>query len=119
MPRRRILVIDDHLDTAESLAVLMRGMGHEVQFAINGYAALSIAREFTPDVVFVDLRLPDFDGFELTRRMKREPRLSSSRFIAITGHGGDEQRERALRAGCEDFFLKPLDPSLLDGLIGG
>jgi CheY-like chemotaxis protein len=118
MPRRRVLVIDDHLDTAESMAELLRAMGHEAQFAINGTAALAIALRFKPEIVFVDLRLPDFDGCELARRMKREAGLESSRFFVITDQTGIEERERAVEAGCDDLFLKPIDGGLLDRLIG-
>lgn len=117
MTRHRILVIDDHLDTAESLAQLFRTMGHEVQFAINGFAALTIASVFRPGIVFVDLRLPDFDGCELARRMKEGVGLRGSRFYAITGQAGRGERDRAMKAGCDELFLKPLDPKVLDSLL--
>ncbi|HEX2567244.1 MAG TPA: response regulator [Burkholderiales bacterium] len=117
MPHRRILVIDDHLDTAETMAELLRAMGHEAQFAINGSAALEIAARFRPDIVFVDLRLPDCDGCDLAARMKREGRLAGSKFFLITGQAGMEERARAVQAGCDDLFLKPIDGALLDRLI--
>jgi len=118
MPLRRVLVVDDHLDTAESMAELLRAMGHEAQFAINGTAALAIALRFKPEIVFVDLRLPDCDGCDLARRMKSEAGLQASRFFVITGQSGMEERERAVEAGCDDLFLKPIDGGLLDRLIG-
>ena len=118
MQRRRILVVDDHLDTAESMAELLRTMGHEAQFAINGVAALAIAPRFKPEIVFVDLRLPDFDGCDLAGRLRREAGLRASQFFVITGKAGMEERDRAIQAGCEDLFLKPIDAALLDRLIG-
>ena len=100
------------------MAELLRAMGHEAQFAINGSAALAIAAHFKPEIVFVDLRLPDFDGCELASRMKREPDLASSQFFAITGMAGEAERDRAVRAGCSELFLKPIDGALLERLIG-
>ena len=100
------------------MAELLRAMGHEAQFAINGTAALAIAIRFKPEIVFVDLRLPDFDGCDLAGRMRREAGLESSRFFVITGQTGIEERERAVQAGCDDLFLKPIDGGLLDRLIG-
>ena len=67
-PKLRVLVVDDNLDTVHSMAMLVKMMGHEVQFAINGFAALEVAREFRPDVVLLDIGLPDFSGCEIARR---------------------------------------------------
>jgi hypothetical protein len=85
--RRRVLVVEDNLDSVHSMAVLVKMMGHEVQFAINGFAALAIAREFRPDFVLLDLGLPDFNGCEIARRSgtrgssrsRRFPRASTGR----------------------------------------
>src|SRR5258706_14762095 len=101
---RRVLVVDDSLDTIHSLAFVLRDMGHEVEFAINGYAALEAARRFRPEVVLLDIRLPDTTGWEIARRLKREAaerRLSGGeaaepRVIAVTGQTreGDRARHR-------------------------
>lgn len=93
-------------------------MGHEAQFAISGHAALAIAARFKPEIVFVDLRLPDFDGCDLAVRMKRDAGLASSQFFVITGQAGMEERARAVQAGCDELFIKPIDGALLDRLIG-
>jgi CheY-like chemotaxis protein len=100
------------------MAELLRAMGHEAQFAINGAAALAIAPRFMPQIVFVDLRLPDFDGCHLAVRLRRDAGLGSSQFFVITGQAGKEERDRAIQAGCEDLFIKPIDAALLDRLIG-
>src|SRR4051794_18788157 len=98
---RRILVVDDSLDTIHSAAFVLRHMGHEVEFAINGHAALEAARRFLPEVVLVDIRLPDTDGWEVTRRLKGEAGSRPVRVIAITGRTREGDRLRSLQAGCE------------------
>jgi CheY-like chemotaxis protein len=114
----RVLVVDDNLDTAETLRFLLRDMGHEVEFAINGRAALECSRRFRPDLVFLDLGLPDFDGCELARLMKAEAGAERLRIIALTGRASDEDRQRARDAGCDEFIVKPLDPRFLESLLG-
>jgi len=115
---RRVLVVDDHLDTAHTLAILLRGMGHEVEFAINGYAAIEIARRFRPEIVLLDMLLPDLDGCEVARKLREQDGVKNARILAITGSGSNELQDRARQAGCNDYLLKPLDPKLLDALIG-
>jgi two-component system CheB/CheR fusion protein len=114
---RRILVVEDNLDTVHSLAFLLKDMGHEVEYAINGYAALDIARRMRPEFVFLDLGLPGMDGFEVCKRMKREPGLESTRIIAVTGYAQEEHRQRSQEAGCELHLIKPMDPAFLSSLL--
>jgi CheY-like chemotaxis protein len=116
-PKRRILVVDDDLDTVHSMALLFRGNGHEVQFAINGFAALDIARKFRPDIVILDIGLPDFDGTDIARQLRWEPGMEKLRMIALTGRNDDENRQRALEAGCEMYLVKPASPQILESLI--
>jgi CheY-like chemotaxis protein len=115
---RRILVVEDNLDAVHSLVLLLRDMGHRVEYAINGYAALEAARKFHPEIVFLDLGLPGMDGFELCARFRKEPTLAATRIISITAYGQDEYRKRALQAGCEIHVLKPVSASMLKDLIG-
>jgi CheY-like chemotaxis protein len=112
---RRILVVDDDLDTAETMAVLLRGMGHQVRFAIRGSEGLEMAREFRPEVIFLDLKLPDIDGCELAGRIRQVPGLETAILFAFTGY--QDERERALAAGCDHFLVKPVDPALVDSLL--
>lgn len=100
------------------MANLLRDMGHEVDYAINGYVAVDVARHFKPDVVFLDLGLPGLDGFDVCRRLKREPGLERTRFIAITGYAQEEFRERSKAAGCELHLIKPVPPKVLEELLG-
>jgi CheY-like chemotaxis protein len=112
---RRILVVDDDLDTADTMAVLLRGMGHQVRFAIRGCEGLEMAREFRPEIIFLDLRLPDIDGCELAGRIRQVPGLESAILFAFTGY--HEERMRAIAAGCDHFLVKPVDPALIDSLL--
>jgi CheY-like chemotaxis protein len=116
--KRRVLVVEDNLDSVHSMAMLVKMMGHEVQFAINGFAALDIAREFRPDVVLLDIGLPDFSGYEIIRQLRYEEALSHTRFIAISALPAQQHRQRALDAGCQDFYPKPIDPKVLESLLG-
>jgi CheY-like chemotaxis protein len=116
-PKRRILVVEDNLDAVHSMATLLKMMGHEVQFAINGFAAIDTARKFKPDVVLLDIGLPDFKGDQIARQFKYEPGMEKVRIVAITGLPMDDVRTRALEAGCEQVFAKPIDPVVLEKLL--
>ena len=116
-PKRRVLIVEDNLDAVHTMATLVRMMGHEVQFAINGFAALDIARRFRPQVILLDIGLPDFKGYNIARQLKWEPDLRNTRIIAITGRSMDEVRQKALEAGCEEVFAKPMDPTRLEEIL--
>jgi len=118
VPKLRVLVVEDNLDSVHSMAMLVKMMGHEVQFAINGFAALDIARQFRPDVVLLDIGLPDFSGYEIMRQLKYEEALRNTRFIAISALPAQQHRQRALDAGCQEFYPKPIDPKVLERLLG-
>jgi two-component system CheB/CheR fusion protein len=115
--RLRVLVVEDNLDSVHSMAMLIQAMGHDVEFAINGFVALDLARAFRPDVVLLDIGLPDFKGDHVARKLKRQPGLDKLRVIAISGLPRDEVRQRALNAGCEELYTKPLDPAVLEQLL--
>jgi CheY-like chemotaxis protein len=117
-PRRhRVLVVDDNLDTVQSMALLLRDMGHEVDFAINGHAAMEVARRFRPDVVLMDIGLPDANGLDIARKLKNEPGGKRMRIMAITGRTGTVDALRSYDAGCEEHLLKPLDPQVIESLL--
>ena len=119
VPKRRVLVVEDNLDSVHSMAALVRMMGHDVEFAINGFAALDVARTFRPDVVLLDIGLPDFNGCKIVQQLKWEPEFKNTRFIAISALPAQPYRQQALDAGCTDFFPKPIDPKVLEDLLGG
>ena len=116
--KRRVLVIEDNLDSVHSMAVLVKMMGHEVQFAINGFAALDIARQFRPDIVLLDIGLPDFNGCDVVRQLKWEPGFEDTRFVAISALPAQQHKQKALDAGCTDFYAKPIDPRVLEEMLG-
>lgn len=114
---RRILVVEDNLDGMHSLVLLLRDMGHEVEYAINGYAALDMTTRFRPEVVLLDLNLPGLSGFDVCRRIKANPALKGTRVIALTAYTQDEYRQRATAMGCEQYLIKPVDPRELESLL--
>lgn len=113
MPRR-ILVVDDHRDGAESLARLLQVMGHETAIAYDGLTAVAIAESFRPDVVLLDLGLPGLDGCDAARRIRAEPWGKKMVLIAATGW---DQRERAHEAGFDHHMVKPVDLGELAKLL--
>src|SRR3954463_12451107 len=106
---RRVLVVEDDLDTVHSMTRLIKLMGHECQFAINGFAALKIAREFKPEIILLDIGFPDFKGYDMAKQLRYEPGLEQTRIIAITALP-DYNRAHAIEAGCDEFYRKPMDP---------
>jgi signal transduction histidine kinase/CheY-like chemotaxis protein len=103
----RVLVVDDNPDVAESLAELVHEWGHEVHVQHTGHGALDAAARNASEVVLLDLGLPDMNGYELARELRRTlGPFSRTRIIALTGHGREEDRQGAVEAGCDLFFLK-------------
>ena len=99
------------------MATLIKTLGHDVQFALTGFAAIRIASSFRPEIVLLDIGLPDTKGDKVAKQIKSERGLENVRIIAITGRSEDEDRRRALAAGCEDYRIKPLDPAVLEQLL--
>lgn len=114
---RRILVVEDSLDSVRSLVALLRLMGHTVDYAINGYVALELAKRMRPDFILLDLGLPGIDGFEVCSRLKSEPALKATRIIAVTAYSHDEHRVRSRAAGCELHLVKPVRPEVFEQLL--
>src|SRR5688500_16572736 len=108
MASRRVLIVEDNIDGARTLTMLLRHAGHDVEYAINGYAALDIAKIFRPEVVFLDIGLPGINGYDVCRLLKREPALEKALIVAVTAYGTKEDRERAMAAGCHMHFVKPV-----------
>src|SRR5437868_397701 len=102
----RILVVEDSLDTAQTLTYLLRGDGHLAEFAINGGSALELAKRHRPELIFLDIGLPDYDGVKLAKDIKRLPGFEKVHIVAITGRNSDDE-QRALDAGCALFLSKP------------
>ena len=114
---RRVLVVEDDIDSARSLTWILRDMGHDVEYAINGYVAVDIAAKMRPEFVFLDLALPGMNGFEVCRRLKRMSALDGVRIIAVSAYAQEEYRSRSKEAGCDGYIVKPIDPSVLEMLL--
>jgi signal transduction histidine kinase len=110
---RRILVVDDNVDAAESLGKWLEHTGHEVRISHDGDAALEMARTYQPEVVLLDIGLPRMDGYEVARRLREEPATEHALLVALTGWGQAEDRRRSREAGFDHHLTKPADPETL------
>ena len=107
----RVLVVDDNVDSAETMAEILKLWGHEVQTAHDGPGALEAARAQRPDAILLDLGLPVMDGYETARRLRQEG--LGTLLVAVTGFGGAEDRRRATEAGFDTHLVKPVSPEAL------
>ncbi|MBI4500344.1 MAG: response regulator [Gemmatimonadetes bacterium] len=108
----RVLVVDDHRDTADSLAQALVLSGYSAQAAYDGASALKFAREFRPHVAMLDIGMPVMDGYELARRLRATPETSATHLIAFTGYAEELLRrhtEAGGQAGFEQYLVKPVD----------
>ena len=114
---KRILIVDDNTDSAESLGTLLQMNGHRVRLLHDGRAAVDGARSFAPDVILLDIGLPGLDGFQVVRQLKGAPDLASITVVATTGYGRAEDRARCLEAGFDHHLTKPIDLADIDGIL--
>ena len=114
---RRVLVVDDNLDSAISMATLLELGGHEVHVAHDGIEAVQAAEKLQPDVILLDIGLPKIDGYEAARRIRRQQEGKGPMLIALTGWGQEEDRRRSLEAGFDYHLIKPADLSTLEKLL--
>jgi signal transduction histidine kinase len=116
---KRILVVDDNIDAAESVAVFLRLEGHEVRTVSDGPQAVAIAQVFAPQVAVVDIGLPGMNGYEVVRRLKQKGAAAPGLLIALTGYGQKDDRARSEEAGFHHHFVKPADPRDIQSVIAG
>ncbi len=116
-PKRRILVVDDLRDAADSMAMMLRTIGHETRTAYDGLEAVQAAATFRPDVVLLDIGLPKMSGYEAAQHIRAQPWGKGMALIALTGWGQEEDKRRALEAGCDHHLTKPVDPAALEKLL--
>jgi CheY-like chemotaxis protein len=114
---RRVLVADDNRDAADSLALLLQIDGHDVRVAHGGSAALALAQAFRPEVALLDIGMPDLNGYEVARALRREPWGKDVYLIALTGWGQEEDRRRSREAGFDRHLTKPADPDELKAVL--
>jgi PAS domain S-box-containing protein len=115
----RILIADDNLDSAASLAMLLTLEGSETQTAHDGLEALEVAATFRPDVILLDIGMPRLNGYEVCRRIRQQPWGKNMVVIALTGWGQDEDKRRSLAAGVDSHLVKPVDHAALKKLLSG
>jgi PAS domain S-box-containing protein len=115
----RVLVVEDNIDAAESLATLLRLWNHDVSVVHDGRMALEAAREQQPEVVLLDIGLPGLDGYQVARRLRDELHLDHALLVAMTGYGQPEDRRRSREAGIQYHFVKPVEPLVLRNLLAG
>lgn len=111
---RRVLIVDDNVDAANSLAMLLEYQGHTTEAVHGSQEALARAELFRPDVALLDIGLPEMDGYELAKRLRAMPQSNGLRLIALTGYGQADDRQRALASGFDDHLVKPVDLRGLD-----
>ena len=114
---RRVLVVDDNVDSAESLAMLLRLGGHEIETAYDGFQAVAAAERFLPDLILLDIGLPGMDGYEVATRIRESSAGRELVLIAVTGWGQEEDRRRSREAGFDAHLTKPVDMAALVRLI--
>jgi CheY-like chemotaxis protein len=114
---RRVLIVDDSLDGAESLAMLLQVGGHETHLAHDGIEAVEAAARLRPDVVLLDIGLPRLNGYEVCRQLRKEPWGKDLLLVALTGWGQDEDRHRSNDAGFDAHLVKPVDHDALLKLL--
>ena len=114
---RRILLIEDKPDTAQSLLSLLRSMGHTVELAINGEAAREIARRCQLDMVLLDVLLPDCNGWDLAREFRGELGLQIAPIVALSDSSSEADKRRSFDSGCDYHLVKPLNLQYLQNLI--
>ena len=114
---RRVLIVDDHEDSAEMLSMLITAWGHDTRTAHDGRSAFDLANAFRPEIMLLDLTLPDIDGLELGRRLRECPWAASSVLVAVTGWGRPSDRENSRDAGFDAHLVKPVPLDVLQTLI--
>jgi len=115
--RRRLLVVDDNRDFADTLGALFETMGHDVRIAYNGVDAVSATAEYRPDAVFLDIGLPGRSGYDVARMLRSSPELAHITLVAFTGYGQVEDRRRVREAGFDYHVVKPADATELAKIV--
>ncbi len=113
----RVLVVDDNVDAVESLVTMLSIMGHDTQSAFSGADALEVITSFAPDVIILDIGLPDMSGYEVATKIRSDPALEHLVLVALTGWGSDEHRRRSREAGFDFHLTKPTDSAILGRIL--
>jgi len=114
---RRVLIVDDNVDAAESIAMLLQASGFSVRCVYDGVSALSVAGSYRPDVIVLDIGLPDMSGYEVAHRLRAQDVFARTPIVAVTGYGQESDRLRAYEAGIDRHMTKPVDPDALRTIL--
>lgn len=118
-PARRVLIIEDNVDAAETLSEVVRLFELEVEVAFAGDAGLALAQTFAPDLVLCDLGLPGLSGYQVARAMRADPQLRRARLVAVSGYARSADVALALEAGFDEHAAKPLSLARLEAILRG
>jgi CheY-like chemotaxis protein len=112
-----VLIVEDNERNMRLMRLLLRPLGYELLEAVDGTEALATLAGTTPDIILVDIQLPDVDGLEITRRLRKEPRFATTPIVALTAYAMPGDREMFLRAGCTGYVAKPIDTRSFPDII--
>jgi CheY-like chemotaxis protein len=115
--RKRVLVVDDNVDAAESIAMILRLSGYDVRCVYDGPSVLKAAKSYRPDVVVLDIGLPGLSGYDVARELREQPEFRRTPLVAVTGYGQEEDRRRSQEAGFDYHLTKPVDPEVLQAFV--
>lgn len=113
----KVLVVDDNIDAAQSVAMLLQALGHDARLAHDGVQAMKAALEYRPDVVLLDIGLPLVDGFAVAKRLRQEPALGDVVLVALTGYGQESDRQQSREAGFDHHLVKPVDFAKIESIL--
>jgi CheY-like chemotaxis protein len=114
---RRVLVVDDKLDSAEAFARVLETMGHDAAFVTDPRVAVRTAREHRSELVFLDIGMPELDGYQVAQRLRDEFGFEAMRIVAVTAYGGEEDRAHSRKAGIDAHVVKPIDVPVIEGIL--
>lgn len=112
-----VLIVEDNERNMRLMRLLLRPLGYTLLEAVDGNTALATLATTTPDIILVDIQLPDVDGLEITRRLRKEPRFATTPIVALTAYAMPGDREMFLRAGCTGYVAKPIDTRAFPEII--
>ena len=118
-PCRRVLLVDDNADVARSMARLVRKLGHDIHLAFTGWAAIEDAERLQPQIILMDIGLPDLSGIARRAEIRSKPWGKSVTLIALSGWERASDRRRALDAGFDQYLIKPVDADVFEALLNG
>jgi len=117
--KKRVLVVDDNRDSAKTLAMLLKMTGYETQTADDGASAIESTTSFKPEIILLDIGLPDMSGYDVCKKLREQPLDPRPKIVAVTGWGADHVQERSGDDGFDGHVAKPVDFKTLQGLIAG